>query len=289
MEENDADKDLVIDNGSSTIRAGFAGDDEPRATVRSIVALRSPRSRNTEYIVGDEALKNASLPPVHPIERGVVTDWDMMERIWHHTFYSILRVEPAEHNVLLTEPPLNPRASRERMTQIMFEGFNVPGIHIAIQAVLSLYASGRTSGIVLDIGDGVTQAVPIYEGYAINHATYARKLGIGGRELTDYMMKLLCERGYSFSTSEEREIARDIKEKFCFVAKDFDKEINQASYSNIEKSYELPSGDIITIDNERFRCPEVLFQPSLIGMEEAGIHEVLRKALAACEDDIHVW
>ena len=281
---------VVIDNGSGMCKAGFAGDDAPISIFPSIVG----RPKNPEIMVGmdyqdafvgDEAqVRRGILTIRYPIEHGIVTNWEDMEKIWHYAFYSDLRVNPEDHAVMLTEAPLNPKANRERMTQMMFETFNVSSVYVSIQAVLALYASGRTTGCIFDCGDGVSHTVPIFEGYSLPHAI--RRLDLAGRDLTDYLMKLLKERGYNFINSAEREIVRDIKEQLTYVSLDFDEEMQVSKEGRVEKTYELPDGKVIAVGNEIFRCPEVLFQPSLIGKETQGIHLQIFDSITSCDIDL---
>ncbi|XP_052839102.1 actin-like protein 53D [Drosophila gunungcola] len=290
---------VVMDNGSGMCKAGFSTEDTPRVVFPSIVGR--PRHQNVlvdslvdDCLIGEAAArKRGMLTLRYPIEHGVVKNWEDMEKIWKHT-YEMLRADPLDHPVLLTEAPLNPKKNREKMTEIMFENFEVPSLYVAIQAVLSLYATGRTVGVVVDSGDGVTHTVPIYEGYALPHACF--RVDLAGRDLTDYLCTLLLERGVKMSTSAEREIVREIKEKLCYVSMNYAQDMEQPRTPEEDQSqqeredsyteYELPDGQKIGLGNERFRCPEALFQPSLLCQEVMGIHESTYHSILKCDLDL---
>ena len=283
---------IVVDNGSHMIKAGFALDDSPRAVFPSVVGR--PRHsgvmvgmRQRDIFVGDEAqVKRGILSIRYPIEHGIVSNWDDMECIWHHAFYEELRVAPEECTVLQTEVPLNPKANKEKTTQIMFETFNIPFLHQCITPLLSLYASGRTTGLVIDSGGGVSHVVPIFKHHACTHAIQRHDIA-SGRDLTEYLMKILSRWIYSFTTSAEREIVRDIKEKLCYVSIDFNQELlNSSSDSSVERNYELPDGTVLTVGNERFRCTEPIFNPSLLGKSCVGLQDLVYGAVMKCDIDL---
>jgi len=278
---------VVIDLGTGMIKAGFAGDDAPRAVFPAVVGrckmpgIMVGMDQKDSYC-GDEAqCKRGVLTLKRPVEHGIVTNWDDIEKLLHHTFYNELRVAPEEHVVLLSEAPNNPKANREKMTQILFETFNVPAMQIFPAPALDLYCSGRTTGLVISIGAATIHAVPVYEGYVLPHAM--QTLQFGGQDLTEFAMKICTERGYSFTTTAERDIVTDMKEKLCYVALDFDAAMQSP---DCEATYELPDGQMLTLGNERFRVPEALFQPSLVGREVVGIQDLAFRAIMRCDVDI---
>lgn len=280
---------VIIDNGTGYIKAGFGGEETPSHLVPTVVGRPKFTNvmigSNTKTVFfGDEALaKRGILKLIHPLEHGIVTDWDAMTEVWDYVFYNILRVSPQAQPVFLTEAALNPKKCREQMTEIMFEGFRTPAMYVAIQARMALYCTGRTTGIVLDIGDGVTHTIPIYQGYSLPHAVLRKDLA--GRDLNSFLTVLLRKRGFNFVTGGEQEIVRHIKEEYCYVAFDKNYEDNLPELP-IERKYELPDGQIITIGRERYECSECLFDPSLIGMESTGVHQMLFSSISKCDIDI---
>jgi actin-related protein len=251
----------VIENGPGHIKAGFANETRPRISVPSTVTL-------------------ANGSTVNAIEYGLVTNWEGMQKIWSQIF-SQLGVDSSAQPVLLTEPPLNPKANREKAAQIMFETFKVPNMYMIINAVLALYQSDRLTGIVLHLGYDVSHTVPIYEGVPLPHALL--RLDIGDRDLNDYLAKLLTARGYRFSTEQDKAALPAMKNACCHVARDFEQEMAAGCSP---KTFTLPSGAQVNLGNEQINCPEVYFQPVLIGKEIAGIHETAYNSIFRCDFDI---
>ena len=281
---------IVIDNGSGIMKCGFAGIDKPRVVFRNfcgrtkhVRVMPGGALEGSECFVGSKAEEHrGSLLLKYPIEHGIIQDWHDMEEIWKSLYHKEnLNVSSDEYNVLITEPPLNPYQSRNKIGEIFFEGLNVPGLYFGIQAILSLYASGRTTGVVLDSGDGVTHAVPVYEGYAINSSI--TRLDLGGRDVTNYLSLLLRRAGHNFQTSSEFEIVRQIKEtstQLSTIGSNNDLE------TKVTTNYQLPDGSFISLESERFQAPELLFHPDIIGLESKGIHDCLVKSIMKSDMDL---
>lgn len=287
---SDGNQPIVIDNGSGVLKAGFAGSDKPKSVFRSCIG-RTKHTRvmpggaleGNDFFIGSKVEDHrGALTLSYPIENGIVENWADMEKIWSYLYTKDnLNVVSEEHAVLLTEAPLNPVANREKAAEFFFEGLNVPSLYCSIQAVLSLYASGRTTGVVLDSGDGVTHVVPVYEGFALPHAIM--RMDIAGRQVTNHLQLLLRRSGYKFQTSSEIEVVRQIKESCCIVAFNPTEQENQ---NQTKYPYTLPDGTSIEVGSEAFRAPEILFQPDIIGSEHRGIHDCMVKSVMKADLDL---
>lgn len=282
---------VIIDNGSGLCKAGLSGEQEPRSIVATVVGY--PKSSaimfgpvQRQYYVGKEAQeKKGILTYKYPVEHGIVTSWDDMEKIWRHIYRQALRMKPRERPLMLTEAPLNPASNRERMTEIMFEHFRVPAMFVGLQAMMALYAAGRTTGLVLDSGDGVTLTVPIYKGNCLLHGI--SRMNFAGRDITRYLATLLLESGHTFLSSSEKEIVKNIKENMCYVCLDPDHKKSKGSV----RKYSLPDGNSINIGDQLFRTPESLFCPAVAGTSAPGIHHLITESINKCDEGIqkNLW
>uniref|UniRef100_A0A674MTQ3 Zgc:101810 n=2 Tax=Takifugu rubripes TaxID=31033 RepID=A0A674MTQ3_TAKRU len=238
-------------------------------------------------MVGDEASECRSMLEVsYPMENGMVRCWEDMLHLWDYTFGpDRLDIDPSECKILLTEPPMNPTKNREKITEVMFEKYQFHGIYVAIQAVLTLYAQGLLTGVVVDSGDGVTHICPVYEGFSLPHLT--RRLDIAGRDITRYLIKLLLLRGYAFNHSADFETVRMLKEKLCYVGYNIEQEQRLATETTyLVEVFTLPDGRQVKVGGERFGAPEALFQPHLINVEGVGVAELLFNTIQAADIDL---
>jgi centractin len=207
-----------------------------------------------------------------PMSHGIVTEMDAMERLWEHCYSkACLHAKQEEHPVLMTEAPLNPSKNRDQIAEIFFESMRVPALYFSPPSVLSLYASGRTTGVVLDVGEGVTHAVPVYEGFALPHSV--TRSNIAGRDVTRLLQKQLRRSGLALTTTAEADLVKTIKEETCYLTPSpvYDDTLEKES----KTQYQLPDGQAITLSSERYLAPNVLFDPTMIGSEEASVADVL--------------
>jgi len=286
-------KIIVCDNGTGFVKCGYGGSNFPAHIFPSLVGrpiLRSTAKIGNielkDLMIGDEASELRSMLEVsYPMENGIVRNWDDMVSLYNYTFgQEKLNIDPKNCKLLLTEPPMNPTKNREKMAEVMFEQFQFHGLYIAIQAVLTLYAQGLQTGVVVDSGDGVTHICPVFDGFALPHLT--RRLDIAGRDITRYLIKLLLLRGYAFNHSADFETVRLMKEKLCYVGYDIEQEQKLALETTVlVEQYTLPDGRVIRVGGERFGAPEALFQPHLINVEGIGIAELLFNTIQAADID----
>ncbi|KAI9633979.1 actin binding protein [Dioszegia hungarica] len=288
----DASRPLVVDNGTGFVKCGWAGSNFPEHVFPSVIGrpiLRAEERLGTsqlrDIMVGDDAAENRSfLQMTQPMEHGIVKNWEDMRHLWDYTFQEKLKVDTHGMKVLLTEPPMNPKVNRQKMAEVMFEEYGFGGVYVAIQAVLTLYAQGLQTGVVVDSGDGVTHIVPVYDGFALPHLT--RRLDVAGRDVTRYLIKLLLMRGYAFERTADFETVRGIKEALCFMSYDLelDKKLSEETTVLVE-NYQLPDGRVIKVGSERYEAPECMFQPHLVDVEQPGVAELLFQTIQAAAVD----
>lgn len=285
--DGDIPTGIVIDNGTSTCRIGLAGDDAPNDIISNVVGRKKYKNlcvQSCDTFIGNEAQQNREILDLsYPMQRGMVTNWDDMEKVWRNC-YNCINVMAENHPVLLTEVPGNPHRNREKMKEVMFESLSVPAMYVQIDGVLSVYASGRNTALTISIGDGICHVLPVTEGYTIQKSILRHNLA--GRDLTESLLSMLNEQGI-YLNKTNIEVVQDLKERLCYVAADFTRELQKSrEYSVLEKTYVLPDKSVITIGSERFRVPEALFNPKLIAIEGYGIHELVNQSLLNADIDL---
>jgi len=279
-------KCVVIDTGSGTTKVGYAGEDAPRSVFPSITG-RSRGQDKTLY-VGHQvynAPPDSKLAPKYPIVRAVPDDWDHLELLWEHALKNELETNAEDIALVLTDAPMSVdrstqvQANRRKMGEIAFERLGVKAMTIGCQPVLSLFSTGRTRGCVVEVGEGASFTVPIFEGLALQHAVLRQE--IAGQDITRTLLKTLIDRKLPFAKNDHQE-ACTIKEKVCYVASDYESEglRYDQNTEGMSRSYELPDASVITVGPDRYKCPEILFQPHLLGAEGAGM-QGLHKLCAA--------
>uniref|UniRef100_A0A3P9AFN4 Actin-related protein 3 n=1 Tax=Esox lucius TaxID=8010 RepID=A0A3P9AFN4_ESOLU len=271
-----------------------------------------------DFYIGDEAIDKPNYATKWPIRHGIVEDWDLMEKFMEQVIFKYLRAEPEDHYFLLlpdnslpelevmrpsskdsctgiclpsqTEPPLNTPENREYTAEIMFESFNIPGLYIAVQAVLALAASWTSrlvgertlTGTVIDSGDGVTHVIPVAEGYVIGSCI--KHIPIAGRDITYFTQQLLREREGGTPPEQSLETAKAIKERYSYVCPDLVKEFNKYDTDGSKWSKKEFTVDV---GYERFLGPEIFFHPEFANPDfTQPISEVVDEVIQNCPIDV---
>ncbi|KAF5402586.1 Fast-type skeletal muscle actin 12 [Paragonimus heterotremus] len=285
---NDLDtRPIVLDNGSYTVKAGYAGESAPRVLVPTLITQSFTAWGSTDWYVGEHAKAlRRQLPVSRPVSHGTVTNMEEMSMIWHYLYSRELRVHSADHPLLIIEYPQLPHNHREKIAEMMFEKFNIPGLYTSDQSVLSLYASGLTTGLTVDIGNDTTSIVPVQETFTMKDAIRQRHLG--GLDVTNYLQRLLVSSNPTAAQFITAEVTQYFKEKFCHVVPSITKELMSEADSKPVK-FKAPDGQIVSIGKERFCAPELLFRPSQGGLEGSGLSQYIISAIQNCPSNIQPY
>lgn len=284
---------IVVDSGAYSTRAGFGGESEPQCIIPTVVGRQKSvsndkisSSSSKDIFVGSEVLdqsKNLNLKC--PITDRVITNVEEMQALWSQVFTKEMNINTEEHPILITESPQNPKNMREKVTEIFMETFKVPAFYSTFPGILSLYANGNSSGLVIDAGESITQILPVFQCFGLSHIT--GRLDVGGRSLNNYLKKLLNDHDIFLPNTNEREIIRDIKEKMCYMALDFQGEIHKADIHEEEATtFPLPDGSTISIGNQRYFAPELFFRPSSFGISGDSLTQIIHSVLTKIDEDI---
>mmetsp|Transcript_6559 Transcript_6559/g.11423 ORF Transcript_6559/g.11423 Transcript_6559/m.11423 type:complete len:401 (-) Transcript_6559:38-1240(-) len=287
----DEPENLVIELGSHTVKAGFAGDDAPRAVFPSYIGTsRFPflmtGAHHRSFYVGDEATNKCGILRRQPvIKNRKVEDWDRMEMLLEHTFTNELRVDCKNHAVLFDDAPLTGPQFKQGMCMLLFEKFELPATYFQLGSILAHYASGRCSGLDIHIGHDFSYSMPIYEGYTITRSF--QQSCVAGNTINELLQHMLIARDVpSLNCPSGYYVADQVKIKHAYVASDFRSEIMDTLMRSREAiDYRLPDGSTFSVDSERFRCTEVLFNPNLFGIDAPGIHEITYNTLQKMDID----
>ncbi|KAK2708314.1 hypothetical protein QYM36_014054 [Artemia franciscana] len=303
----------VIDVGTGYTKIGFADNKEPQFIIPSAIAIKESAKvgdqasrrlakgvEDLDFYIGDEAIDATGYSVKYPVRHGLVEDWDLMERFLSQCIFKYLRAEPEDHYFLLTEPPLNTPENREYTAEIMFESFNVPGLYIAVQAVLALAASWTSrpvgertlTGVVIDSGDGVTHVIPVADGYVIGSCI--KHIPIAGRNITSFIQSLLRERETGIPPEQSLETAKAVKEKYCYICPDIAKEFakydsDPGKWIKLHKSMNQITKKPFSFDvgYERFLGPEIFFHPEFANPEfTTPISEIVDTVIQNCPIDV---